>query len=104
MNHRAMATETAIVTLPAFLENALLHGDLGGLDDARLQVYCSVIDHLEGDGWYVVERDDDGIPHEPRHALHFRLHFGADLDSKVNDYVCHRPRQIEHASIDRLSA
>jgi hypothetical protein len=42
MNHRAMATETAIVTLPAFLENALLHGDLGGLDDARRSTALSL--------------------------------------------------------------
>jgi hypothetical protein len=91
-----MATEIAIVTLPTFLEQALLDGDLSGLDEAGLQVYCSVIDHLEGDGWYVVERDDDGIPHEPRHALHFRLFFGSDHGGKVKDYVFHRTGRMGH--------
>jgi hypothetical protein len=85
----AVATETAIVTLPAFLDAALLHQDFRGLDDARLLVYCSVMDHLDAEGWHVVERDDDGLPHEPRHALHFRLYFAAGLDCEVNDYVCH---------------
>jgi hypothetical protein len=90
-----MATEIAIVTLPAFLEGALLHQDFRGLDDAGLQIYCSVVDHLEADGWHVVARDDDGLPHEPRDALHFRLYFGTDLGCKVNDYICHRSDRIE---------
>jgi hypothetical protein len=84
-------TETATITLPTFLENALVHGDLRGLGETGAQIYASVIDHLAEGGWYIsdVARDHSGG------TRNFRLQFGTDGSLDVMDYVIHRPDRIE---------
>jgi hypothetical protein len=88
-----MATETATITLPTFLENALIHGDLRGLGDTGLQVYASVVDHLAEAGWYVTDVARDGSGG----TRNFRLQFGPAGSLDVTDYVIHRPHQMESA-------
>jgi hypothetical protein len=87
-----MAIEVATITLPAFLADALVHGDLGRLDDTGLRIYASVVDHLDEGGWYVVDvaRDDDGK------SQHFRLNFGTSGSIDVQDYVIHRTGSMEN--------
>lgn len=87
-----MTIEAATITLPAFLADALVHGELRGLDNTGLQVYASVIDHLEEGGWYVVDvaRDDAGK------TQHFRLNFGDAGSLDVQDFVINRTETMEH--------